>query len=194
MIRFREVALEFGRTIANRVPWLLVASLAIVPGNLAIPTAAQSATEYQVKAAFLYNFAKFVEWPQGAFATGSSLHICVLGEDPFGADLAAITTGKLVDGHAIELKYPAGVEEARTCHVLFISKSERSDFKTIVQALQKYSVLTVGDSSGFLDQGGMINFVLHDDRVQFEVNPKVAESVGLKISSKLLGVARVVKD
>jgi hypothetical protein len=192
MMRARDVAFGLRRTIANRVPWLLVVSLLTAPGRLAIPLAAQSPTEYQVKAAFLYNFAKFVEWPQEIFGSGSVMQICVLGEDPFGEELSRITSGKVVGGHPLEIKHPTSAEGARSCHILFISKSEKSHFKTTLQVLQGYSVLTVGDASGFLDEGGMVNFVLRDDRVKFEINLKAAERAGLKISSKLLGVAQLV--
>ncbi len=154
---------------------------------------AQSATEYQVKAAYLFNFAKFIEWPASSFPDASApLRICVLGQDPFGQQLRGITNEKTVNGRKLEVNQVTDLRQARSCHILFIASSEKASMKQILEGLGGASVLTVGDSKGFADLGGMINFVLENDRVQFEVNRKAAEQVGLKISSKLLSVAKFV--
>ena len=150
-------------------------------------------TEYQIKAAFLYDFAKFVEWPPNSFPNASaSLQICVLGQDPFGQELRAITQDKRVNGRRLEVQHVADARQARSCHILFVASSEKNQMKSILDSLRGSSVLTVGDTKGFTDRGGMINFVLDDNRVQFEVNCEAAQAAGLKISSKLLGVARLV--
>jgi hypothetical protein len=156
---------------------------------------AQSPTvgEYQVKAAFLYNFAKFVEWPPGSFSDGSApLRICVLGQDPFGQELRDITQEKTVNGRKLQVDQVVDLQLARACHILFISSSEKAQLTRIFESLRGTDALTVGDVKGFVQQGGMINFVLENARVQFEVNRKAAEQAELKISSKLLSVAKRV--
>jgi hypothetical protein len=173
-----------------RVPWVLgVAMLLLGVACAQSPTAG----EYQVKAAFLYNFAKFVEWPPSSFPDASApLRICVFGRDPFGQELRNITNEKTVNGRKLEVAHVSDLQAARSCHVLFIASSGGTPVKQIVEGLRGASVLTVGDSKGFTDQGGMINLVLENDRVQFEVSPAAAERAGLKISSKLLSVAKLV--
>jgi hypothetical protein len=152
-----------------------------------------SADEYQIKAAFLYNFAKFVEWPPNGFRDGSApLRICVLGHDPFGEALRNITHEKTVNGRKLEVDTVADLQNARSCHILFIAASEKAQLKHIFESLEGSDALLVGDVKDFIEQGGMINFVLENDRVQFEVSRKAAEKAGLKISSKLLAVAKVV--
>ena len=156
---------------------------------------AQSPTagEYQIKAAFLYNFAKFVEWPASSFHDGSApFQICVMGRDPFGEVLLDITREKTVNGRKLEVGTVADLEHARTCQILFVASSVKMPMQQIIEGLRGASVLTVGDTKGFVEQGGMINFVLQDDRVQFDVSRTAVEQAGLKISSKLLSVAKVV--
>ena len=152
-----------------------------------------TAGEYQVKAAFLYNFAKFVEWPPSTFPDASApLRICVFGPDPFGQELRTITNEKTVKGRRLQVDQVVDMQLARTCQILFIAASEKSQLKRIFEDLRGTFVLTVGDTKGFADCGGVINFVLENNRVQFEVNRKAAEQAGLKISSKLLSVAKLV--
>lgn len=159
----------------------------------AVRAQSPTAGEYQVKAAFLYNFAKFVEWPTSGFSDASSpLQICVFGRDPFGQALRDITNQKTVNGRKLEVNQVTDLQHARGCHILFIASSGETAVKQIVDGLRGAGVLTVGDSKGFTEQGGMINFVLENDRVQFEVNQKAAAQAGLKISSKLLSVAKLV--
>ncbi len=179
-----------GRPRFCRVPWLLgVVVLLLSSAGAQSPTAG----EYQVKAAYLYNFAKFVEWPPSSFSDASApLQICVFGRDPFGEGLRDITGGKTINGRKIEIDTVVDLQHARTCHILFIASSVTMAVKDIVEGLRGASVLTVGDTKGFAEQGGMINFVLENDRVQFEVNRKAADQAGLKISSKLLSVAKLV--
>jgi hypothetical protein len=152
-----------------------------------------AAGEYQVKAAFLYNFAKFVEWPSSSFSDATApLRICVLGQDPFGEELRDIANDKTVNGRKLQVSPVADLRAARTCHILFIASSEKAQVKQALEGLRGSDALTVGDTKGFVEQGGMINFVLENDRVRFEVNHKAADQAGLKVSSKLLNVARSV--
>ena len=179
-----------GRPRFGRVPWLLgMVVLLLSNAGAQSPTAG----EYQVKAAFLYNFAKFIEWPPSSFSDASApLQICIFGRDPFGEGLRNITSNKTINGRKIEIDTVVDLQHARSCHILFIASSVPMPVKDIVEGLRGASVLTVGDTKGFAEQGGMINFVLENDRVQFEVNRKAADQVGLKISSKLLSVAKLV--
>jgi hypothetical protein len=165
--------------------------LLILLALLPLITRAQSATEYQVKAAFLFNFAKFVEWPADAFsAADAPLQICVLGQDAFGRDFEQVIEDKTVNGHRLEVAHPDGVPQARACQVLFIAFPEKQKIRDTLQSLAGVSVLTVGDTPGFAKMGGVINFVLDENRVRFEINPKAAERAHLKLSSRLLTVAK----
>ena len=167
--------------------------LGVVLSFLAVGTQAQTATEYQVKAAFLFNYTKFIEWPPNSFSDASApLRICVFGRDPFGEELRNITKGKIVNGRKLEVDQVADLGQARKCQILFIASSEKTPTKLTLEGLRGASVLTVGDNKGFAELGGMINFVLENDRVQFEVNHKAAQQAGLKVSSKLLNLAKHV--
>ncbi|HXR15353.1 MAG TPA: YfiR family protein [Terriglobales bacterium] len=160
---------------------------------VSVVAAAQSASEYQVKAAFLFNFAKFVEWPADAFpTTDAPLQVCVLGQDPFGGDFEQMIEDKTVNGHRLEIVHPEGVPQARACQVLFIASSEKQKERDILRGLAGVSVLTVGDIPGFAKMGGIINFVLDENRVRFEINVKAAERVHLKLSARLLTVAKLI--
>ncbi|MFZ0797083.1 MAG: YfiR family protein [Terriglobales bacterium] len=172
------------------VLWMLGVVMLLLSGMCA---QSPVAGEYQIKAAFLYNFAKFVEWPPSGFSDASApLRICVLGQDPFGQELRDITNDKSINGHKLQVDQVADLQMARTCHILFIASSEKAQLKRILESLRGTDALTVGDTKGFVEQGGMINFVLEDNRVRFEVNLKAAEQARLKVSAKLLNVARNV--
>jgi uncharacterized protein DUF4154 len=170
------------------VAWILF------PADLVQEARAQSPTEYQVKAVFLYNFAKFVDWPQPVGnASLDPFVIGVLGDDPFGNVLDQALLGKSVNGRPLRVRRFKRAEDAKACQIVFISSSEGKHLQFILQSLKGTSVLTVGDTKGFADLGGVINFILEDDRVHFEINVDAAESAGLKISSKLLSLAKVVR-
>lgn len=165
----------------------------LLAGAATAAAQAPRAPEYEVKAAFLYNFAKFVDWPPRAFPDPSApLHICVLGRDPFGDTLSKLLEGKSISGRPIASRLLQSPAEARLCHILFISRSEPEFLKQALAPIRDLAVLTVGESDDFLPLGGMINFVLEQDRVRFEINLDAAERHRLKLSSKLLAVARVV--
>jgi hypothetical protein len=148
-------------------------------------------SEYQVKAAFLLNFTKFVEWPAAAFASPDApLSICILGEDPFGETLDKTVEGEATNGHKIIVQRIRHVSHP-SCHVIFVVREEKETAKALASI--RPGVLTVGDGDGFLREGGMIRFVLENRRVRFDVNPAAAAKAGLQISSKLLNVARAVE-
>jgi hypothetical protein len=149
------------------------------------------AEESQVKAAFLYNFGKFVKWPNGQ--SPQSFTICVLGKDPFGPELDSIVSGELVDGRPVTVRRIAGTQDAAVCRILFISVSEQNRLGLILSAVSKLPVLTVSDMPEFIERGGMIQFVLVGGRVRFDVNLGSTENSGLAMSSELLKVAQRVK-
>lgn len=147
-------------------------------------------TEYQIKAAFLYNFAKFVEWPSAAFDDASSpIVIGILGDNPFHDDLANTIRGKKIDEHPLVVKELRSLSEATNCHILFISASEKKRLPEILAGIKGASVLTVGEMDRFTEAGGMINFVLEKTKIRFQINSDAASTVRLKISSKLLNLA-----
>jgi hypothetical protein len=150
--------------------------------------------EYAVKAAYLYNFARFVDWPPGAAAPReSSFSICVLGQDPFGQALNTVLAGEAVDGKPVVARRIYRPQEAAGCRILFISASEEDRLKDILAALANSSVLTVSDIPQFSRRGGMIEFVLDGKKVRFEVNLTATQDAGLNLSSELLKVAMNVR-
>ena len=152
-------------------------------------------TESKLKAAYLFNFAKFVEWPPEAFAdTNSPITIGILGENPFGSDLESIIRDKAINNRTIVIKLMRSVTEATNCQVLFISASVKNKIPEMISGLGQASILTVGDTDRFVETGGMINFVKEGSKIRFEINEAAAKRAGLKISSKLLSLAsRTIK-
>lgn len=151
--------------------------------------AQDSLPEYQVKAAYLFNFLKFVEWPGDSPGPWS---ICVIGENPFGNDLAQAVSGKSVQGHELLVKDSLTPADLHACHVLFVSASETKRLPALLAALKGSTTLTVGDMENFTGSGGMIQFVAEDGRVRFVINVGAASGAGLKVSSKLLSLAQSV--
>jgi hypothetical protein len=149
---------------------------------------------YQVQAAYLFNFGKFVKWPTIAPANRSgSFTICVLDQDPFGVVLQSSLAGESVSGKPVTIKRLAKAEDAAACHILFISSGEGRDLKDILAAVGSESVLTASDMPDFSSRGGMIQFVLVGDRIRFEINLERAERSNLVFPSELLKVATAVK-
>jgi hypothetical protein len=145
--------------------------------------------EYEVKAAFLYNFTKFVEWPAEAFThERSPIVLCVVGDDPFGKSLETLVRGETVEGRSLAIDRKTD-GNFRQCHLMFVSRSERGRFSELLGGLGDSDVLTVGDAPGFLEAGGLINFTLEGGKVRFAINQAAAERSRLKISSKLMRLA-----
>ncbi|MBI5895542.1 MAG: YfiR family protein [Desulfobacterales bacterium] len=150
------------------------------------------ASEYQIKAAFLYNFAKFIEWPANAHvAEAQAFTIGILGQDPFGPDIAVIE-GKPVKGKPLRVLHALTLEELKGCQVIFISAASAVELERILNNLKGKPVLTVGETEGFAYHGGMINLLTVENKVRFEINTRMAEQAGLKISSHLLRLAKIV--
>ena len=169
------------------------AALAMAWGLLGAPTPhtqAAPTTEYEVKAAYLYNFGRFVQWPARATAAeGRYFTICVLGDDPFGPVLNATIADETIDGKTVVAKRISAPQQAVNCRILFISSSEDRQLKEILIALAKASVLTVSDMPQFARRGGMVQLILDGSKVRFEVNLSSAERAGLIFSSQLLKLA-----
>lgn len=145
--------------------------------------------EYQLKAAFLYNFTKFVVWAPRAVDKDAALVIGVLGVNPFGDELEKIVSSRSVGGRRIEVRFLSSAAEARAVHMLFIPAGEERRVAGEMDALHAASVLTVGETSRFADMGGIITFSMEADKIRFEINREVAAYAGLKISPQLLKLA-----
>ena len=185
----------------RRLQILIVAlsiSLSWAPGAFAQSPDASDSSEYLIKAGFIFNFAKFVEWPSNAFAQPDSpIVIGILGTDPFGTIIDKIVQDKKIGtrGFVVKrLKWGADLKELRECKILFIGASERAHMDELVQMLRGLPILTVGETPGFAERGGVIRLVLEDNRVRFEVNVDAAHQAGLTISSRLLTLARIIQQ
>jgi hypothetical protein len=151
------------------------------------------ASEYQVKAVFLFNFAQFVDWPAEVFpASDTPLVICVLGDDPFGGALDQTVRDERLGGRRFQVRRYQSVDEIKTCHILFISRSEADRPQAILAGLNHRPILTVSDADRFAARGGMIRFVSDRNRIRLQLNLAAAEAAHLTISSKLLRVAEIV--
>lgn len=148
-------------------------------------------SEYEVKAAFLYNFAKFVKWPDDAPARPAFV-VTVLGDDPFGPVLDRTFAGKTILDMPVEVRRATSLAVAREAHLLFVSASEGPRLDEVMAALEGSAVLTVGDAADFVDRGGMLAFRLRDDVVRFEVNLDRVGRARLRMSSQLIKLAQRV--
>ena len=180
-----------------RIAWLarVLSSLACMTVIVRTRVNAETATEYEIKAAFLYNFMRFVEWPPEAIPDSTApLVIGILGTDPFGRALDQILEEALIENRPIRaVRFPR-LADVDSCHVLFVSTSEDHVLSDVLQALGQRPVLTVGEAADFAVSGGMIQFVLRDSKVRFEINLAAAIRTRLKISSRLLRLAIRVYD
>jgi hypothetical protein len=165
---------------------LLLAALLCVP--VSVPAAEYPQAEYQVKAAFLYNFARFTSWPEH---TSSVFKLCILGDDPFGEALDALT-GKMVHGEILMITRLVHPSELDGCELVYISTSHTDKLDELLALLREQAVLTVSDIDAFIDHGGIIGFRIVDNKVRFEINTTAAARAGLSISSKLLSLANRV--
>jgi len=173
----------------------LVFLLTVVVSALPQPVAAASsvALERKVKAAFLYNFAKFTRWPNEAFAAEDSPFVfCIVRTDPFGESLEGMLSSRQVGGRSIVVKRGPDLESLGRCHLLFIGETENGKVVRHLRDASAQPVLTVGESKAFAEAGGMIRLVLEEKRVRFDINEKVASNAGLALSSQLLKLARHV--
>lgn len=156
------------------------------------PAHAQANLENDVKAAFLYNFTKFVEWPAAPERSAEPFRLCVVADGDFARAVDRTIDGEAVDGRKLERIEPHSADEARRCAILYIGRRSAQQGAPLLASVRQMPVLTVGDDPHFAGQGGAIEFVLENNRVRFDVNTQAVERSGLKVSSKLLRVARTV--
>ena len=166
---------------------LIVSSFAMAAERL------PSSQEYPIKAAFLYNFTKYVEWPSTAHTNAQSpIVITVLGKNPFGSALEAIVEGRSVNGRRVVVRYATDIESIKPSHILFIPKSENSVTGNVIESLKGQPILIVGESDEFKKARGMVNLSVESSQVRFEINIAAAEAVHLKISSQLQKLAKEI--
>jgi hypothetical protein len=184
------------RRCGRRAALSWIVSCVVVFVTLAASPAAlaqAAGQEYQVKAVFLFNFVQFVEWPSTAFSSPEApFRIGVLGDDPFAGALEAAVQGETVRQRALVIERASRIEALLGCHVVFVARSERALVGPILAATLGKPILTVGDMPDFARGGGIINFYLEGNKVRFEINRAAAQGNGLKLSSQLLGLARIV--
>jgi len=177
-----------GASIVISACWLSCGAPPALPFN-------GEGVEYPVKLAFLYNFTKFVEWPPGAYRDpGSPLAICIVGRDPFSRDIEGDLRTRIVGKHPVEVRTLKPTDTLSVCHMVFIPATEKNQANKVVSDLKGSSTLTVGETEGFAELGGIINLTVEGNKVGFEVNQLAAQRAGLKISSKLLSLAKIVND
>lgn len=174
----------------------------LLSGILCLPLCARTAIaqasspgEYQLKAAFLFNFAKFIDWPPSSFADSrSDFSICILGSDPFGPAMDQMLQGKMIADRHVAVERTHEIAGARHCQMVFVSPSEKPHIREVLDGLRGTPALIVGDTDGFAAAGGAIQFAIEDNRVRFLINTDATDRAGLKVSSKLLSLAKVVHD
>jgi hypothetical protein len=166
--------------------WLMLGAVSIAAQSL-------GSAEYHSKATFLSQFPNFIEWPESAFATAKNpFLICVFGDFAFGTSLAEATRGETFHGRKLEVRWVRKITEVRVCQILFVSQSEAGRYAPVLAAAGKGQILTVGETPDFLEAGGAVGFSFEQEALRFEVNLAAASGAGLKMSSRLLALARRV--
>jgi hypothetical protein len=194
-LRGRKYRSRAVRSVSRQTYALILATLLSFAGAPLDWAQTEPSGEYQLKAAFLFNFAKFIDWPPASFANPQSpFVVCILGPDPFGHAIDEVLKGKTIEDRQVAIERLKSVAQVRQCQIVFVSQSESFHLADIVQALHGACVLLVGEADGFAEAGGTIQFALEDNHVRFLINPDAAARAGLKVSSKLLSLARVVHD
>lgn len=183
--------------MVRRARTLLAAALALALLAFAGSPPAASAeppTEYELKSAFLYHFARYTEWPDAAREKGEAFVIAVFGEDPFGATLDEAVAGKTVGTRPIVVRRLARLEDLPASHILFVAVSEDARLAQVLRTVAGHNVLVVGEAPRFAERGGAIGFRSEGAKVRFDINPGAVDRAGLKMSSQLLKLARIVRD
>lgn len=174
------------RSVARRL-----APLGVMAALVPYASGKQAFDEYQIKAAFLYNFTKFVEWPR---VDGDAFRICVLGDDPFGPAIDKTVEGKTTGGKALRIMRIKDPAAAKECHMVYVREGEKAKAQQMIEAVRGLPVLTVGENTAFAHMGGVIHISNANERVEIGVNPAAASSQGLKISAKLMSLAKTYKE
>ena len=170
-------------------------ALVVAAGLMVAPVRAESRspTEYEVKAAFIYNFARYIQWPKGSDANKPFV-IGVIGKDPFGFALDDAVRGQTVQGRPVAVTRFERIDDIINCDILFVCSSESGHLQQIFLTLRKAPVLTIGDMNEFAELGGMINLINENNRIRFEINPQAIGRVGLKAGSQVLRLAKIVNE
>lgn len=151
-------------------------------------------TEYRIKALYLLNFAKGVEWAAFCFPSSTTpITVAIIGEDPFGQVIDGVLSGRKIGNRSIVVKRFATVDDIDMCHILFVGESEKDNIEPILEAARFWYALTVGDFKPFAQKGGIMNFVFQDDRIRVEYNPEAAQASYIKISDDIRKVTATVK-
>jgi hypothetical protein len=188
----RTPGAETGPTRFRRRVWILAGMLMLLLMPAQIKGELQ---EYEVKAAFLFNFAQFCEWPKEAFAsTNSPMVIGILGQDHFGEALDGLIRDESIAGHKLEVRRFRSVSDVRECQLLFVSRSESSRVDRILAGLQGRPILTVSDIDRFAFHGGMIRLYTDQKKIRLRINIAEVRKAGLNINSKVLNLAEIVQD
>ena len=171
----------------------ILGALVALVGDRPVSAQSNPLSEYEVKAAFLYHFAQFVEWPPETFKeAGNPLVYCTIGEDPFHGSLDAALNGKTIGARSLHVRHLKQPSELQGCHVVFLGEKEKRLFSTVLELLKGSPVLIVGESEHFVQGGGTIGFFLEENKIRFEINLEAAEKARLRISSRLLALAKTV--
>ena len=182
------------RSVSSRSRKTIASTAVVVCLALGLAPGAHAQSEDQIKAAFLFNFARYVEWPEDAFESPeSAIRICLVGSRAFAGVVEGIVSGKSVGTRSVEVRRGDDLSAVDGCHILFVGSDLATNPGSVADRVSTASVLTVADQEGFASGGGMANFIRAESKVRFEINPGAAEKAGLKISSRLLRLAKVVE-
>lgn len=174
----------------HRAGWRPLAAALLASASLAAPAAQEGADENAVKAAFIYNFAKFTDWPEDVWNRSTRLRICTTGGGELAHAVSALENKPPVRGKAVEVRAVARADDGSGCHILVFGGRNA----TVPPGIASAPVLTVGDADGFAAGGGIIGMYIEGDKVRFEANPDAAQRAGIKLSSQILKLARIVRD
>ncbi len=173
--------------------FLCLAAVALMFAPEKVQAQSNISKEYQIKAAFIFHFAQFVEWPGTRFTNGvAQFRIGILGENPFGGALDEMVKGETIANHKVVVQYSHSAEDLKNCQVVFVCKTEEKRLQPILKQLDGHNSLTVGECDGFARSGGVINFLIENGKVHFEINPDAAKREKLEISSQLFRLGKIV--
>ncbi len=189
-MRFLQLFQWLKYTMFSKYTLIHCVAFTLISTMYPMSQAAPAAQEYQIKAVFLFNFVNFITWPPNAFKQESDpFRICLLGEDPFGVVLDLTVEDHTVEGRDLKILRLKDIQMIRSCQILFISNSEQARHKDILKTIRTLPVLSIGDNDDFIQQGGMIKFFNHNNKIRLGVNPDALETVGLKANANLLNLA-----
>ena len=179
--------------ISKKLWGMIIAFIFILLGSATNADMLLTPKEYQVKAAYLFNFSKFIRWPVSAFNNHQTpIRICVLGKNPFG-NFETLVKNKIVKKRNVVVELLYNFRNSKFCHILFISKSEQGEQATILAYTRQYPILTVSDIDNFVERGGMVQFFMRTRKVRFKINPNTLKEADLSASTNLFRVAKIVK-